>query len=314
MRFIIILVLSFFVLTRPIFAIDLRFPVVCHLLQNCWITNHVDLDRRANIVEDYMCGSKTTDGAQSTHISLGSINAVAQNIPVVATAEGIIKEAEFSSRFCGVRVLIDHGKGWESSYCHLNPETLMVQSGQKVTQGHTLGTIGTSGQTDWPRLSYALVRNGMVFDPFSNRTQLEGCSKQTNPMWVQGYNPLYEPAHVTNLGFNIGEISASAVKQGTIGKADLIKKETPQISLWALFMNVQKGDEIDLRIIMPDGRILSEETFNAKRDEKYYAVYLSKLRRNFLWDEGRYIGRATIKRYVGNNRIETGQETYTILK
>ncbi len=298
----------------PVMAIELSFPVACSLMNNCWITNHVDLDRKADFAEDYMCGSKTTDGSNSTHISLGSLSAAKDNIPVIATADGQVTIAQNNTGFCGTRVLIDHGGGWESNYCHLSAKNLFVKEGQRIKKNQIIGTIGTTGKTDWPHLSYALLRNGMVFDPFSGRTNLEGCRPNSAPLWSEKMNPLYEPAQVTSIGFDVGYINGDAIKNGAIKSATAIDSNTPQLSLWALMMNVQKDDIIEIQIIEPSGRFLKEQAITVKQNSKYFPIYLSTLRNNFIWDKGVYKGVMTITRNVNGNDIKTGKFTSVELR
>jgi len=288
-------------------AIDLRFPVACRLMDHCWVTNHVDLENREGITKDYMCGDKANDGSKSTHISLASRSTFNQNIPVIAAADGIIKVAKNVGGFCGVRVAIDHDKGWESSYCHLKNGSLQVQKGQHVRAGQILGAVGMSGETNWPHLSYALMRNGMIFDPFSNRTSLEGCSGQGTPMWAGGVNPLYEPANVTSIGFTTGSTRNNDIHNGTVKSLSKISTDTSQISLWGLIMNVRSGDKIDLEIKTPSGRVLNNAQVTAERSQNYYPVFFPTLRQNFLWNTGIYTGKMTITRNVNGNKITVGK-------
>lgn len=288
-------------------AIEFRFPVACQIMGNCWITNHVDLDDRMGRVSDYMCGEKATDNNKSTHISLASRAAVAQNIAVLATADGRIKVARHSGGFCGTRILIGHDDGWESSYCHLNPRTLQVREGQDVKQGQIIGSIGISGQTDWPRLSFATIRNGMIFDPFSGRTAIEGCSAKTENLWQGGMNPPYEPAAVTSAGFTVGYVSNNDIMNGTAQSATSIRADTIQLSLWSLMMNLRKGDKISMVIEHENGKILKEFDQAIEKDTTYYPINLSTIRKNILWDEGNYTGTIKITRNVNGNKITSGR-------
>jgi hypothetical protein len=295
------------VFSTQVKAIELQFPVACQLGATCWITNHVDLDRRNGVTEDYMCGSKTTDNAKSTHISLRNVNASQDKTPVIATADGTITTARHIGGFCGTRVVIDHDNGWQSSYCHLNPTTLNVIPGQDVQKNQILGTIGQSGQADWPRLSYALLRNGMVFDPFSGRTNLEGCSATSKPLWLNGLNPIYEPAQVTSIGFNIGVINGGAITQGTAKHATAMRADAPELTLWALMMNVQKGDKIEMVIFEPSGRELHRETITSPHDRAQMPIFTQAKRGQWLWDKGTYKGVITVMRRVHGNVIRTGK-------
>ena len=274
---------------------------------NCWITNHVDLDDRIGRVSDYMCGVKATDNNQSTHISLASRATVTKNIPVIAAADGKVSVANNVGGFCGTRVLIKHDDGWETSYCHLNPATIQVRVGQDVQQGQIIGSIGTSGQTEWPRLSFATIRNGMVFDPFSGRTAIEGCSAKTQSLWQGSMNPPYEPAAVTSAGFMVGYISNSDILNGTAQVASAIRTDTTQLSLWSLMMNLRKNDEISMIIKHENGTILKEFDQTIQKDTIYYPLNLSVIRRNILWDAGNYTGTIKITRNVNGNDITSGR-------
>lgn len=309
--------MAFFIMPSVAKAIEFYFPAACQIMGNCWITNHVDLDDRIGRVQDYMCSDKATDNNKSTHISLAGRAFIERTVPVLAAADGRIAEAVNGypdypvpvqgETFCGNRVLITHADGWETSYCHLKLDSITVRQGQIVKAGQQIGMIGMSGQTDWPRLSFATTRNGMVFDPFSGRTSIEGCSKDISPLWAGNLNPAYEPASVSNAGFTIGDISNGDILNGTAQNATIIRKETPRLSFWALMMNLRKGDDISLTIHTPDGRVLSEIKETVKEDSLQYPIYLSKSRGGFLWDAGQYQGIITITRNIRGNNVTSGR-------
>jgi len=308
---------ALFIMPSMAKAIEFYFPVACKIMGNCWITNHVDLDDRSGRVQDYMCSDKATDNNKSTHISLAGRAFIEKTVPVLAAADGRVTEAVNGypdsstpvqgETFCGNRVLISHSDGWETSYCHLKRDSITVRQGEIVKAGQQIGMIGMSGQTDWPRLSFATIRNGMVFDPFSGRTSIEGCSKDINPLWAGNLNPPYEPASVSNAGFSTGDMNNNDILNGTAQNATIIRKETPRLSFWALMMNLRKGDTIRLIINTPDGRVLSEIEEKIEEDSLHYPIYLSKNRGGFLWDAGQYKGIITITRNIRDNDITSGR-------
>lgn len=306
---IIAVLLMCFLLTRTASAIELLFPVECEIMTNCWITNHVDLNNDAGRIEDYMCGSKATDNNKSTHISLTNLNSTKENVPVVAAASGTVTIAEDVGGFCGGRVLIDHGNGWETSYCHLNSDTILVKQGDAIPIGQTLGFIGMSGQTEWPHLSFAVLRNGMVFDPFSGRTSLEGCSRTSAPLWAGGINPFYDPSQITSVGFTVGQVTNNDIMAGSIPSATRIDTNTPQLSLWAMLMNVQHGDTIEMVIHTPSGRVLNQQTVTAEKDQEYFPIDFVTRRKGFIWNAGEYQGTIKITRNVNGNHITVGKTT-----
>lgn len=296
----------------PAHAIKLNFPVACRIMTDCWITNHVDLKNNKPQREDYMCGQKLSNDNKSTHISLGSLNAIAENHAVVAAADGVVQVARDIGGFCGVRVLIEHDSGWETSYCHLSPDPILVREGQTVQRGQVIGAVGMSGQADWPRLSFAVIRNGMIFDPFSGKSNIEGCSAKSKPLWNAGYNPLYEPAHVTAIGFGVGAPNPRAIMQG-IQNQESILEQVQVISLWAMMMNVMQGDEIHLQITAPSGRIEKENVINIDINREQMPIFMIANRGNLLWERGIYTGKITITRNVNGNEIKTGKVIKTVI-
>ena len=63
----------------------------------------------------------------------------------------------------GSYVVIEHTNGYRSRYSHLSEIT--VRYGQKVKQGETIGTVGSSGSAVAPHLHYEVLRNGKVINP-----------------------------------------------------------------------------------------------------------------------------------------------------
>ena len=62
--------------------------------------------------------------------------------PVYAIRSGRVREARYHRGF-GYFVEVEHGKGLSSLYAHLSH--LHVRRGERVRQGHIIGTVGKSG-------------------------------------------------------------------------------------------------------------------------------------------------------------------------
>lgn len=290
-------------------AFELQFPVSCQIMGDCWVTNLVDLRGNNNQNEDYMCGKKSTNNSNSTHISLRNPSQTSRNYAVIAAEDGIIKTARNVGGFCGYRIVIDHGNGWETSYCHLKPKTIIVNEGDAVKQGQIIGALGMSGQANWPHLSFAVIRNGMIFDPYSGRSNIEGCTTTNlSPLWKDNISPPYEPAHLTGIGFTIGYPTDPQIIHGMDPAAEISSKTT-QIALWGMMMNILKGDDIHMQILNPYGEIYNETHIIAKANRDYYPIYYSVNRKNMLWDLGHYIGKITITRNVNGKKITAGKFT-----
>ena len=230
------------------------------------------------------------------------------NFPVLAAADGTITMAEDIGGFCGVRVAIQHEKGWETSYCHLKEDSLTVEKGDRVAMGYPIGSVGMSGQADWPRLSFATIRNGLVFDPFSGKSTLEPCETSSDPLWLYDILPPYEPASIAAIGFTVGMVKDDDILNGTAERATAIRSDTPQIALWTLLFNVRKEDKLTFILSDPEGTIINKVEFTADEDYDRYPLFMSTLRKNITpWATGYYRGIISIERQqdVGEPIINT---------
>ena len=82
---------------------------------------------------------------------------------VFATADGTVKSVSTRSSTSGMTVVIDHGNGYESTYCHLSK--INVMRGQKVRRGDIIARSGNTGLSLAPHLHYEIHFNGMRIDP-----------------------------------------------------------------------------------------------------------------------------------------------------
>ena len=63
----------------------------------------------------------------------------------------------------GWTVIINHGGGYETYYCHCSK--MYVRVGQTVAQGQNIALVGMSGRTSGPHLHFEVHFNGVAFDP-----------------------------------------------------------------------------------------------------------------------------------------------------
>jgi murein DD-endopeptidase MepM/ murein hydrolase activator NlpD len=83
--------------------------------------------------------------------------------PVGAMASGVVSLAEPAMYFTGGTVMVDHGHGVHSIYAHL--QDVLVEVGQDVAQGATLGTIGSTGRATGPHLHWGIYWFDRAVDP-----------------------------------------------------------------------------------------------------------------------------------------------------
>ena len=86
--------------------------------------------------------------------------------PVRAVADGIVRRAS-SDSVSGQLVLVDHGSGVSTIYCH-NDE-LLVSEGDRVEKGQVIARSGNTGRSTGPHLHYQLDLPQGPVDPFRFR-------------------------------------------------------------------------------------------------------------------------------------------------
>lgn len=81
---------------------------------------------------------------------------------VYAAAHGTVVAAERRGAY-GLYVRIRHANGFETAYGHLSK--ILVQKGQKVSQGTLIGLVGKTGRATGPHLHYEVIRSQVRVDP-----------------------------------------------------------------------------------------------------------------------------------------------------
>jgi murein DD-endopeptidase MepM/ murein hydrolase activator NlpD len=83
--------------------------------------------------------------------------------PIYATADGVVKEANFNSGGYGNHVVVNHGFGYETLYGHM--VRIKARRGQRVKRGEIIGWVGNTGKSTGPHLHYEVIKNGIKVDP-----------------------------------------------------------------------------------------------------------------------------------------------------
>lgn len=89
---------------------------------------------------------------------------IAANIgtPVIAAGSGRVASAGNKGGF-GLLVTIDHGGGLVTAYAHLNQ--INVSTGQQISAGNSVGTVGNTGNSTGPHLHFETRVNGVAYNP-----------------------------------------------------------------------------------------------------------------------------------------------------
>lgn len=85
-----------------------------------------------------------------------------QGTAVYASDGGTVSLAGWNGGY-GNCIMIDHGNGYVTLYGHLS--VISVSEGQTVTQGTTIGAVGSTGNSTGPHLHFEVLKNGTRVDP-----------------------------------------------------------------------------------------------------------------------------------------------------
>jgi len=95
--------------------------------------------------------------------------------PIVAVSDGRVRSAGRAGG-CGIAVMLDHGGGLSTRYCHMS--RMAVAPGMNVRRGQVIGYVGSTGLSTGAHLHYEMYRGGRVINPatvqFVSRALLSG--------------------------------------------------------------------------------------------------------------------------------------------
>ena len=107
---------------------------------------------------------------QKWRAHLGTDFAATTGTPARTVGDGVVEFSGVQNGYGNV-VFIKHRNGHETVYAHLSK--LMVQRGQNVSQGQTIGLVGSTGWATGPHLHFEFRVNGTQQDPMTIARQSE---------------------------------------------------------------------------------------------------------------------------------------------
>jgi murein DD-endopeptidase MepM/ murein hydrolase activator NlpD len=91
----------------------------------------------------------------------GTDYAASHGTPIMTTAAGIVEQTGFTAGN-GNFVKVKHDRMYATQYLHMSK--IMVKRGQRVTQGQTIGKVGSTGLATGPHVCYRFWKNGVQVD------------------------------------------------------------------------------------------------------------------------------------------------------
>jgi hypothetical protein len=281
-------------------------PIACDLGRDCFIQQYVDHDPTTGAF-DYRCAPLSYDAHKGTDFGLATLKQMQAGVNVLASATGTVKgvrdgmadrtyskdnSAEVAGRECGNGVVIDHGDGWETQYCHMKKGSLSVRTGEQVERGAVLGQVGNSGRAQFPHVHLSVRHDGATIDPFDPDGAITCGSPDTHTLWQDP--PPYRPGGILDVGFSDTVPAYGDVKSGQ-ANAPSLSATTPALVVYGFAFGGQKGDRFRIALTGPDGTIFDQSATLEKPQAQFFRAVGKRLKRD-RWPGGTYTGTVTLIR------------------
>ncbi|RPE67148.1 peptidase M23-like protein [Pacificibacter maritimus] len=310
MRSVLTSLLSILSLASPALAGDIRLsqPIDCTLGSDCYIQNYVDTDP-SSAAQDFTCGALTYNGHKGVDFALPTqadmlkpVNVLASAAGrVVATRDGMADISQKSPNApnvsgveCGNGLVLDHGGGWTTQYCHMKRGSLIVKQGDQIERGAPLGQVGLSGRTEFPHVHIVARKDGKVidpFNPFASKTSNACTTTPTDSLWDQ---PIaYQSTSLLQVGIASSEPEYAAIKAGTV-LVDSLPVSSPALVVYGFAFGGQTNDIMRLTLRGPKGIVAQRDVTSTKNQAQFFNATGRKSSQS--WPEGTYEAQVEIER------------------
>ncbi|ELS04452.1 metalloendopeptidase-like membrane protein [Xenococcus sp. PCC 7305] len=263
-------------------------PIDCNLEQDCFIMHYVDRDPSSKAI-DFGCGRQTYDGHKGTDFGISDLAVMKTGVPVLATASGTVlrvrdwmtdalvdspeKKQAIKNRECGNGLVIDHGNGWETQYCHLRRGSVIVEPNEQVEKGAILGMVGASGLASFPHIHLNVRKDGQIIDPFVGVNSSPGCNQPLNSLWSEPLD--YKPTGLMSAGFAPKQPTQTEIWSG-LYKETQLSADIPILAFWVHAYGVLSGDVEKWTLIAPNGKVVYNEDGALERSYRSWLAYIGK--------------------------------------
>jgi murein DD-endopeptidase MepM/ murein hydrolase activator NlpD len=278
---------------RAVDAGELSFslPIRCVPGETCWVANYVDIDPGPE-ARDFTCGFQTYDGHKGTDFAVRDLGVMRRGVDVLAAARGVVKgvrdgmdDVDFrgvdskllKGHECGNGVLLDHGNGWRTQYCHMRKGSVAVRPGQQIVGGQPLGKVGLSGETIFPHVHFQVTHAGKIIDPFAGAAPRSLCGSAAEPVWDEEAREQlpYRPFAIYNVGISGHVPDVKAIRDGKppIGKTAAGWRE---VYLWVDIFGTESDDEVTFTLRDPKGHPEVEKKVRLAKRRARQFLYVGK--------------------------------------
>jgi hypothetical protein len=310
--------------------IGLDLPLTCRPGTDCWVVNYVDLDPGPG-VRDYACGRASYDGHKGVDIAVRDLGLVARGVPVRAAAAGEVLRmrdgmadaatpqgpagGDVAGRECGNGVVLGHGQGWTTQYCHLRRGSVAVKPGARVAAGDVIGWVGQSGLAEFPHVHLEVAKNGIIVDPFRGvEPGGEACGLGAKPLWngaaLAALSP-YRPSAIYNSGIATETPDPAGARRG-LHRETTASAAAPVLVAWADIFWVQARDRIRIRLVGPTNEILADQTATVEKLQARRFIYAGARRKASAWPAGVYRSEIVLLREKDGRASEEARVTHAL--
>ncbi len=290
----------------------LDLPVDCDPGESCWIVKHVD-HAPGEPRRDWGCGRLTGVDDTGTDFAVRDGTVMARGVTVQAAAPGRVvglrdgmpdvnirrtDRARVKDRECGNGVLLDHGDGWFTQYCHLKKGSIGVRKGQRVPRGAPLGAVGLSGLTEFPHMEFVVRHGDAVVDPFTGGLGEAACGDDSGHLWTKAARAAlgaYRPVSLYNAGFATEKPDRLAVRDGAF-TATAAGASAPVLLWWVEIFGLKAGDVITTRLTGPGGGTVARDRQVMDAPMLQMFRYIGRKRPPGGWPVGGYQGTVWVTR------------------
>ncbi|MGB5595864.1 MAG: M23 family metallopeptidase [Crocosphaera sp.] len=272
--------------SNPRFQISL--PVDCQLGQDCFIFHYVDIAPDEREI-DFNCGRQTYNGHKGTDFGIANLQEMEQGVKVVSVAPGKVKRVrdgvidklvvdqadinEVKGKECGNGIVIDHGNGWETQYCHLKQGSVLVKPDTEVRQGTPLGLVGSSGKASFPHVHLTVRYQNKVVDPFIGQEAISGCQTVRNPIWKSQLG--YKGTGLINAGFAPKPPQSVELWEGKFLEKKL-SLDNEALVFWVHLYGILEGDIESFTLIDPNQEVIIQQEKPVKKSYRNWVSYTGK--------------------------------------